>query len=98
MKNLPVIILVLVLIGGGIWYYQSTTTEVEQITPGSAGGPTLELVERVKRISIDTAFFSDQQFLALSETPELDISSLVTGRPNPFLSLKKSFGGTPVKR
>ena len=98
MKNLPTIIVAVLIIGVGIWWYQASNKNVVQITPGADSGPTLDLVNRVKRISLDTSFFSDQQFMSLSETPTLDVSSLATGRPNPFSSLKKSSIGVPVRR
>ena len=97
MKNLPTIIIILAIIGVGIWWYQQSSNEVVQISP-AVGGPTLEMVERIKKIHIDTAFFSDQQFLSLSESPALDVSGLTTGRPNPFLSLKKMVVSAPPKR
>lgn len=88
-KNLPTIIIVLVVIAGGVWWYQSTSNQVVQITPGPTSGPTLELVARIKKINIDTSFFSDQQFLSLVSQPPIDISALTKGRPNPFVSLTK---------
>ena len=94
MKNLPTIIILVLILGVGIWWYQSSSTEVVQITPGVDSGPTLELVNRIRMIHIDTGFFSDQTFLSLEETPALDVSGLATGRPNPFLSLRSSFSST----
>jgi|SRR3989344_2311150 len=96
MKNLPTIIIVLLVIGGGIWWYQTNSTEVVQITPGPVSGPTLELVARIRNIKMDTSIFTDQQFLALVSQPVLDVSGLVTGRPNPFISLTKP--DTTVRR
>ncbi len=93
MKNLPTIIIVLLVIGGGIWYYQSTSNEVVQISPGPDSGPTLALVQRVKNIRIDTSIFTDQQFLALLSQPPLDVSMLAKGRPNPFIQLRKPASG-----
>ncbi|KKT40961.1 MAG: hypothetical protein UW30_C0015G0032 [Candidatus Giovannonibacteria bacterium GW2011_GWA2_44_13b] len=97
MKNLPTIIIILAIIGVGIWWYQQSSIQVVQISP-AVGGPVLEMVERIKKIHIDTAFFSDQQFLGFSESPDLDVAGLTTGRPNPFLSLKKAAAGIPPKR
>jgi hypothetical protein len=91
MRNLPfIIIIVAVAAVGGWWYYSSQSAATVQITPAGVGGPTLELVNRVKRIHIDTAFFQDPGFLALSENPPLDVSGFAKGRPNPFLSLRKT--------
>jgi|SRR3989344_757283 len=97
MKNLPTIIIILAIIGVGIWWYQQSSNEVVQISP-AVGGSALAMVERIKKINIDTSIFSDQQFLGLSESPGLDVTGLATGRPNPFLSLKKAVLPVPVKR
>lgn len=96
MKNLPTIIIALLVIGGGFWYYQSTSNEVVQLTPGPSSGPTLELVARMRNIKMDTSIFTDQQFLSLVSQPPLDVSGLTTGRQNPFISLTKP--ASTVKR
>ena len=77
-----------------MWWYQTTSTQVVQITPGPTSGPTLELVARIKKINLDTSIFTDQQFLSLVPQPPIDVSGLTTGRSNPFVSLSKKTSPT----
>ncbi|KKS95315.1 hypothetical protein A3B05_02710 [Candidatus Giovannonibacteria bacterium RIFCSPLOWO2_01_FULL_43_160] len=89
-KNITTIIIVSVLVVAGIWWWVSSggTGGVPINIPGTSG-PTLQLVDRLKNIKIDTSFFNDQEFLNLEAAPKTDISSLSRGRSNPFTSRKK---------
>jgi len=42
-------------------------------------------VEALKKITIDTSFFSDPQFLDLQESPTPSLENIEKGRSNPFL-------------
>lgn len=59
-------------------YYQ------KESLPVSKEGPTLELVDKLKKITIDTSFFGDPAFRNLESQPKLLIDGLTKGRPSPF--------------
>lgn len=52
------------------------------ITPAS--GSPLDLVERLKKVKIDTSFFNDPQFLGLESSPKPSLGGLQKGKTNPF--------------
>ena len=83
-KNIETILIVLVLVGVFIWWYRSAGTPGVPISASGTSGPTLDLVERLKNVKIDTSFFNDQQFLNLEAAPKTDITGLQKGRSNPF--------------
>ena len=86
-KNITTIAVVLILIVAGIWLWmQSGGTGGVPINVSGTSGPTLQLVEHLQNIKIDTSFFNDQQFLGLEAAPKTDITGLSKGRPNPFVS------------
>ena len=85
MKNITTIAIVLILVAAGIWWWISSGgTGGVIINTSGTSGPTLQLVERLKNIKIDTSFFNDQQFLNLEAAPKTDIMGLQKGRSNPF--------------
>ena len=55
----------------------------------SLGKTTLELLEHLKTIKIDTSFFDDQQFTDLEAIPSPSLEGLQKGRPNPFTPASK---------
>ncbi|MDP3935213.1 MAG: hypothetical protein Q8Q46_03300 [Candidatus Giovannonibacteria bacterium] len=84
-KNITTIAVVLILVVAGIWWWMSSGgTGGVAINTSGTSGPTLQLVERLQNIKIDTSFFNDQQFLSLEAAPKTDITGLAKGRSNPF--------------
>lgn len=84
MKNtLWIIIMALLVaaIGGAYWY--RTALEEPARLPQEPTGSALELIERIERIKLDTAFFKDRRFVELTpfEPPSLDIPR---GNSHPF--------------
>ncbi|HEY4497946.1 MAG TPA: hypothetical protein VJC20_04320 [Candidatus Paceibacterota bacterium] len=68
-----IIVLLVASIGGAYWY--RTALEEPARLPQEPTGSALELIERIERIKLDTAFFKDRRFLDLIpfEPPSLDI-------------------------
>ena len=83
-KNIETILIVLVLVGVFIWWYRTAGAPEVPISASGTSGPTLDLVERLKNVKIDTSFFNDQQFLDLEAAPKTDVTGLSKGRSNPF--------------
>ncbi|OGN16807.1 MAG: hypothetical protein A3C81_03120 [Candidatus Yanofskybacteria bacterium RIFCSPHIGHO2_02_FULL_46_19] len=86
MKNTGWIIVIVFLVAaiGGVYWYRTALEEPARLPPAPTGS-ALELIERIGRIKIDTAFFKDRSFLELvpQEPPALDIPR---GNPNPFVA------------
>ena len=53
--------------------------------PEAKTASSLELVDRLKKISIDTSFFEDESFLNLESSPKPSLEGIQKGRPNPFI-------------
>lgn len=84
MKNtiwILIIVLLVAAIGGAYWY--RTALEEPAHLPQEQTGSALELIERIGRIKLGTAFFKDRRFMELTpfEPPSLDVPR---GNPNPF--------------
>ncbi len=89
-KNITTIAIILILVVAGIWWWMSSGgTGGVPISASGTSGPTLQLVERLKDIKIDTSFFNDPQFLNLEAAPKTDITGLQKGRSNPFTPGRK---------
>lgn len=86
MRDIIITAVVLVaLVGGGFWWYSTYSATPVTVSPAPAeGGKTLEMVQRLKAVNIDTTFFSDPQFLELEPAPLLILESFPKGRSNPF--------------
>lgn len=82
----------LLLAIAGWWYWSQPFPDI-QIAPSEARGKALELVERMKKIEIDTSFLDDQEFSSLESAPKPSFEGRERGRPNPFLSLPRTRGG-----
>lgn len=86
---IPALVLLALLVAI-TWWWRSTGARGElgailvSTTISETGGQALRLVERLKNIKIDTAFFNDQQFLDLESAPKTDITGIPKGRSNPF--------------
>ena len=52
-------------------------------------GSPLDLVERLKKVKIDTSFFNNPQFLDLESVPKPSLSGIQKGKSNPFTPGKK---------
>lgn len=57
--------------------------------PDAKTASSLELVDRLKKISIDTSFFEDEGFLGLESSPKPSLEGIQKGRPNPFIPAKR---------
>ena len=86
---MPTIIVVAVLILIAVWWWMSAGSSPVAIPSSGTSGPTLDLVNKLKSITIDTAFFNDQQFLDLEAAPKTSIEGLSPGRSNPFTAGKR---------
>lgn len=84
-KNIGTIAVIAALIIVAVWWYRSSSTGgAVPISASGTSGPTLDLVERLKNVKIDTSFFNDAQFLDLEAAPKTDITGIQKGRSNPF--------------
>ena len=92
MSGSTVFILIIVLVlGVGVWWYQDVFFGgAVIIAPPEPviGGGTLELVEKLRAVEIDTAFFSDPAFLELEPAPDFIFESFQKGRNNPFAQIE----------
>ena len=88
-KNIITGVIVLVLIAAVVWWWRSGSVAAVPISTAGTSGPTLELVERLRNLKIDTSFFDDQQFLDLEASPKTSLEGLQKGRSNPFSSTKR---------
>lgn len=83
-------LIALALIIAVVWWWRSQGEGGVAIPAASeTSGPALQLVERLEKIKIDTAFFNDSQFLDLESVPKTDITGLQKGRSNPFSQSKR---------
>lgn len=85
MKNAITVIIIVVVAVGTAWLYLYSRPLGVQVAPTRERGQALELVERMKKIKIDTSFFEDAQFLGFEAAQELFLDGLAIGRPNPFV-------------
>lgn len=89
-KNIPIVALILVGAAAFVWWYQGRSQNVQ--LPDSLSkveSPALELVERLKNIKINTAFFNDAQFAELESVPAPILENLPKGKTNPFMPATK---------
>jgi hypothetical protein len=90
MRDLIITLVVVALLAGGGWYWYQNyyTPPVVVAPPADLGGPTLELVERLRSVRIDTSLFSDPIFLQLAPAPALILENFTKGRTNPFAPIR----------
>ncbi len=88
-QNIITAVIIIIAVAGFLWWYQTPSTGGVQISPTTSQGPSLDLVNKLRNLKIDTSFFSDSQFMALEEAPSLSLDGLQKGRPNPFISSVK---------
>ncbi len=87
-ENIITIIIVVVAVAAFFWWYRAPSPGIQ--TNAQIDGPSLELVNKLRNIKIDTSFFDDPQFVVLDEAPELSLEGMQRGRTNPFVSESRS--------
>lgn len=76
--------------GGGLLEFTIKAKSYSQLpAPQAMAASSLELVERLKKLSIDTSFFEDETFLNLESSPKPSLEGIQKGRPNPFIPAKR---------
>ena len=76
--------------GGGLLEFTIKAKSYSQRpVPAANTASSLELVDRLNRISIDTSFFEDESFLSLESSPKPSLEGIQKGRPNPFIPAKR---------
>lgn len=87
MSRFLTIILVIGLIGGGIFAWtRYQTPDVEQAEP-AAENERLTRLRRLHTLTFDTAFLQDAGFRSLEAPPAQAITAPGAGRTNPFAPL-----------
>ena len=88
--TIPFILIVLVLAGGGYWYYSSQTGNQLPLTASAGEGEAQTqfktLVSELKSTSFDTSIFSNPSFRALTDLAT-QVAPEPSGRLDPFAPL-----------
>ena len=102
-KNLIVLLVLAVAIGGGVWYFwpvlwPASGGEVQISGSTEESSDALALVRRIEAITLDMSLFDDPDFLSLETVPAPSFDAFTQGRPNPFLRLVSSESQLPAKK
>ena len=78
-----IIVLILIAAIGGVWWYRSQLEQPLQL-PETPTDSALQLIVRLNKIDIDTAWFEKPEFLRLQSQPMPSEEGIVKGKNNPF--------------
>ncbi len=78
-------IIILGILGGAAYFWLNPGSSTDSLISDSV----FANLTKLKKIKLDTSFFSDAEFSGLQEVPRVNISGIQKGRTNPFAAQGK---------